>query len=58
MAGVERLLIEQIRVNVRFELYGVHVTQAEFIATGFLIAGLAGMAILSRHRLPGARAAG
>ena len=49
LAGIERLLIEQIRVNNQFELLGLHVTQAEFIATGFLIAGIAGMALLGRR---------
>jgi phosphatidylglycerol:prolipoprotein diacylglycerol transferase len=49
LAGVERLLIEQIRVNVRFELYGVTFTQAEFIAVLFLALGIAGMAILGRR---------
>jgi phosphatidylglycerol:prolipoprotein diacylglycerol transferase len=53
LAGVERLLIEQIRVNVRFELYGVHFTQAEFIATLFIVMGAAGMAGLGRRALPG-----
>jgi phosphatidylglycerol:prolipoprotein diacylglycerol transferase len=53
MAGVERLLIEQIRVNVKFELYGVHFTQAEFIAFFFLIAGMAGMTMLGRRARSG-----
>jgi phosphatidylglycerol:prolipoprotein diacylglycerol transferase len=49
LAGVERLLIEQIRVNVRFELYGVSFTQAEFIALLFLTVGVGAVAILSRR---------
>ena len=53
MAGVERLVIEQIRVNVKFELYGVHFTQAEFIATVFIAMGAVGMALLGRRVLPG-----
>lgn len=53
MTGAERLLIEQIRVNVKFELYGVHVTQAEFIAFFFLAAGAVGMAVLGRRTQSG-----
>lgn len=48
LAGVERLLIEQIRVNVRFALYGVHVTQGEPIAVLFIAMGAVGMALLGR----------
>ncbi|MGB9109912.1 MAG: prolipoprotein diacylglyceryl transferase family protein [Telluria sp.] len=55
LAGVERLLVEQIRVNVKFAVYGVQVTQAEFIALVFVVAGIAGMAILSRRPATGAR---
>ncbi len=52
LAGVERLLIEQIRVNVRFALYGMHFTQAEFIAVVFIAMGAVGMALLGRRALP------
>lgn len=50
LAGAERLLIEQIRVNVRFDLLGMRVTQAEFIAVAFLAAGAAGAALLGRRQ--------
>ncbi|MFP5393356.1 MAG: prolipoprotein diacylglyceryl transferase [Gammaproteobacteria bacterium] len=52
LAGAERLLIEQIRVNVRFELLGLRFTQAELIALLFIAAGLAGMLLArqSSHR--------
>ena len=49
LAGAERLLIEQIRVNVQLELYGMHFTQAQFIAVVFLGVGIAGIALLSRR---------
>jgi len=52
LAGIERLLIEQIRVNVQFEFHGVHFTQAEFIAAGFIVMGTIGMAMLGRRGLP------
>jgi phosphatidylglycerol:prolipoprotein diacylglycerol transferase len=51
MAGAERHLIEQIRVNVKFELYGVRFTQAELIATIFLVVGMIGIAMLRRRSL-------
>jgi phosphatidylglycerol:prolipoprotein diacylglycerol transferase len=40
LAGVERLLIEFIRVNTYYVLFGVHVTQAQLIAAACVIAGL------------------
>jgi phosphatidylglycerol:prolipoprotein diacylglycerol transferase len=49
LAGVERLLIEQIRVNPVFDLGVVHATQAEIIATALIAMGLAGLAMLSRR---------
>lgn len=38
--GVERLLIEKIRVNARYDLLGMSVTQAEVISTLIFITGL------------------
>lgn len=49
LAGAERFLIEQIRVNVKFELFGLDFTQAEFIALIFLGVGAAGAAVFSRR---------
>lgn len=37
--GIERFLIELIRVNVKYELFGLHPTQAEIIAPIFFLAG-------------------
>jgi phosphatidylglycerol:prolipoprotein diacylglycerol transferase len=42
-AGYERILIEKIRVNVRFDLLGTYVTQAEVISFLLIIAGLGGI---------------
>lgn len=39
MQGIERLLIESIRVNNKFHVFGMEVTQAQMIATGLIIAG-------------------
>ena len=54
LAGVERLLIEQIRVNPVFNLGGVHATQAEIIAVTLIALGLIGMMALGQ-RVPAAR---
>jgi len=48
LAGAERFLIEQIRVNVQFHFHGVTFTQAELISVIYLGLGAAGMALLSR----------
>jgi phosphatidylglycerol:prolipoprotein diacylglycerol transferase len=41
--GVERFLIEQIRVNEKYHFMGINITQAELIALAFILAGLAGI---------------
>jgi phosphatidylglycerol:prolipoprotein diacylglycerol transferase len=49
LAGVERLLVEQIRVNPVLDFGFVHATQAEMIAAALITAGVAGLALLSRR---------
>jgi phosphatidylglycerol:prolipoprotein diacylglycerol transferase len=39
---MERFLIEKIRVNIRHSFLGMEVTQAEIIAVGLVIVGIAG----------------
>jgi phosphatidylglycerol:prolipoprotein diacylglycerol transferase len=51
LAGVERLLIEQIRVNPVFKVFGLHATQAEIIAVTLIAAGIAGTLMLSRREI-------
>ena len=46
--GIERFFIEKIRVNNRFDVLGITMTQAEIIALGFVIVGLFGMWKLRR----------
>jgi prolipoprotein diacylglyceryl transferase len=49
--GLERFFIEKIRVNIRYELAGLKVTQAEIIATCLIIIGIAGIIYFTRkHR--------
>jgi phosphatidylglycerol:prolipoprotein diacylglycerol transferase len=43
LAGFERLVIEKIRINQRYDLFGAHVTQAEAISFLLIIAGLFGV---------------
>ena len=51
LAGFERLLIEKIRINTRYDVFGVQVTQAESISLLLVIAGLIGvLATLQRKR--------
>lgn len=40
LVGMERFLIEKIRVNNVLEFAGIHATQATFISVGFVIFGL------------------
>ena len=40
LAGIERLAIEPIRVNVTFSLFGAEVTQAQLIASACVLAGI------------------
>jgi phosphatidylglycerol:prolipoprotein diacylglycerol transferase len=48
LAGAERFLIEQIRVNVQFHFNGMTFTQAELISVLYMALGAAGLALLSR----------
>lgn len=50
LAGAERLLIEQIRINPVLDFGGIHATQAEMIAALLILAGAAGAAISSPWR--------
>lgn len=47
--GIERLLIEQIRVNNKFDLIGMSVTQAEVIAVSLILLGLSGLYFFYNH---------
>ncbi len=49
-AGIERFLIEQIRVNVEYYFLGISATQAEIIAVVLIFAGIAGLGIFGRKR--------
>jgi phosphatidylglycerol---prolipoprotein diacylglyceryl transferase len=40
LAGIERFLVELIRVNSKYDLFGLEVTQAQIISTACVIAGV------------------
>ncbi len=48
--GIERFLIETIRVNKKYEIWGMHPSQAQIIAVLLVVGGLAGLAYLYRKR--------
>jgi prolipoprotein diacylglyceryltransferase len=48
--GMERFLIEKIRVNNVFDLWGLEVTQAEVISTLIFLGGLVLAVVLLIHQ--------
>ena len=38
--GIERFFIEKIRVNTKYDIFGLHPTQAELISAGLVISGV------------------
>ena len=50
LAGVERLLIEQIRVNPVLQFGPVHATQAQIISVVLIASGVIGIALMSRRK--------
>ena len=50
--GIERFLIEKIRVNTTYSIFGFHPTQAELIAAGLVIGGVLLYIILMRRSAP------
>lgn len=50
--GIERFLIEKIRVNNEFDVLGLTVTQAEVISSLIILAGIVGLALTWKAREP------
>lgn len=48
--GTERILVEQIRVNYKYQLAGLAITQAEIICCLMLIGGMAGIVYIMIHK--------
>lgn len=47
--GAERFMIEKIRVNSTYAIFGKHITQAELISSLMVVAGIAGIIILVKR---------
>ena len=47
--GVERLAIEQIRVNTKYHIFGKAITQAELIAVACIIVSIVGITLLKKN---------
>ena len=48
LIAVERFLIEFIRVNVQYNVFGMSLSQAQLIAIGLFVVGLGGMFYLKK----------
>lgn len=48
--GVERFIVETIRVNSTYSIFGLHPTQAELISACLVIAGISGLIFFSSAR--------
>jgi prolipoprotein diacylglyceryltransferase len=48
--GFERFLVEKIRVNSTYSIWGFHPTQAELISSGLMIAGILIFVLLGRKQ--------
>jgi phosphatidylglycerol---prolipoprotein diacylglyceryl transferase len=49
-AGLERFLIEKIRVNIPYKIWGYEVTQAELISSFMILAGIVGLILTYKYR--------
>lgn len=49
MTGISRFLIEYIRVNIRYDILGMELSQAQFIAIGLIVVGI-GLIIYMKRR--------
>jgi phosphatidylglycerol:prolipoprotein diacylglycerol transferase len=47
--GIERFLIETIRVNTTYSMFGIHPTQAELISSVLVVVGILGVIIFSKR---------
>lgn len=48
--GIERFLVETIRVNTTYTIFGLHPTQAELISAAFVIVGISGIIYFSKRK--------
>ncbi|MEO6915376.1 MAG: prolipoprotein diacylglyceryl transferase family protein, partial [Chitinophagaceae bacterium] len=50
--GIERFLVEKIRVNTTYSIFGFHPTQAELISSALVLTGVALLIFLKKKSLP------
>ena len=50
--GIERFLVEKIRVNTTYSIFGFHPTQAELISAALVITGIILLLTLRKKPLP------
>jgi phosphatidylglycerol---prolipoprotein diacylglyceryl transferase len=48
--GFERFMIEHIRINEKYDLMGMHYSQAQYISLGFMLIGIIGLAYLLKGK--------
>jgi prolipoprotein diacylglyceryltransferase len=48
--GIERFLIEKIRINPDYHFLGIEATQAEIISVALFISGILGMIYFSKNK--------
>jgi len=51
LSGVERILIEMIRINKRYNVLGLELTQAEMISIGMILGGLVGIGFIITRQI-------
>ncbi len=49
LAGLERFFIEFIRVTPRYNIFGIHITQAQLISLFMIVAGTAGLIYIAKY---------
>lgn len=50
LCGVERFLVELIRVNAIVTVFGMSATQAEILSVLFVLAGMVGLILLRERK--------
>jgi phosphatidylglycerol---prolipoprotein diacylglyceryl transferase len=49
--GIERFFIEFVRVNIKYDIFGLQATQAQFIAIALIIAGISGLIYFHKKKV-------
>jgi len=48
--GIERFLVETIRVNTTYSIFGIHPTQAELISAALVVTGIIGIIVFTGRK--------